>query len=216
MRVLASKLVSGTGPHTFYMKTLEAGLAYANSVDSNPSTRLLWYHADRIPDIVSLVQLVNSIAGTIPGLRDQSLIDYALQRTFPHPRSMATFATRGKSLAKDIYDGNEPEKVRRFSEALLKLRSDPKLLSEVTQAGLTSIGAVLLEPGFKEQQQAERSIFFLVGSDRLLSDAEKRLAIPKLLRLYRSDFWINFTDQGTAVNEGHLAAPTQHDLKVSQ
>src|SRR5262249_52007095 len=144
----------------------------------------------------------------IPNLRGQPLIDYALQRTLPHPRSMGTFANRGKSLAKDIYDGNEPEKVRHFSEAVLKLREDPNLLAEATQAGLPSIGAVLLEPRFKEQQRAEKSIFFLMGPDRLLSDAERRLAIPKLLRLYRSDFWIDFADQGTVTSKEHVATPT--------
>jgi hypothetical protein len=120
---------------------------------------------------------------------------------------MGTFANRGKSLAQDIYDGNEPDKVRRFSEALLKMREDPKLLSEVMQAGLPSIGAVLLEPKFKAQQQVDRSIFFLAGPERLLSDAEKRLAIPKLLRLYRSDFWIDFSDQGTVTSEKRVATP---------
>jgi hypothetical protein len=207
MRILSSKLLSGTGPHSLYMKTLETGLAYSNSVASNPGTKLLWYYADRSPDIASLVQLVNSIADTIPGLRDQSLIDYALQRTFPHPRSMGTFANRGKSLAQDIYDGNEPDKVRRFSEALLKMREDPKLLSEVMQAGLPSIGAVLLEPKFKAQQRVDRSIFFLAGPERLLADVEKRLATPKLLRLYRSDFWIDFSDQGAVTSEKRIATP---------
>src|SRR6266700_2656560 len=215
MRVLSSKVFSGAGPHTFYMKTLESGLAYANAVGSNPTTRLLSYYADRSPDIASLIQLINSIAATIPELRDQSLVDYALQKSFPFPRSMSTFANRGKSLAWDIYDGNEPEKVRRFSEALLKLRENPKLLSEITQAGPSSIGAVLLEPEFTEQQRAERSIFFLVGAKRLLSDAEKRLAIPKLLRLYRSDFWIDFSDQGIATSGDLVVAPPQHDSKGS-
>jgi Zn-dependent M16 (insulinase) family peptidase len=213
MKILSSKLASGIGPHSFHMKTIEAGLAYANSVASSPDAKLLYYYADRSPDLAALIQLVNSIAAGIPKLRDQSLIDYALQKAFPIQRSMSTFANRGKSLAADIYDGNEPEKVRRFSEALLKLREDPKLLSEVTQAGLPSIGSVLLMPEFREQQRTDRSIFFLVGPERLLSDAEKKLAIPKLLRLYRSDFWIDFTDQGTAINNGDVATPSQHNSK---
>jgi hypothetical protein len=36
LHLLASKLVSGTGPHTLFMKTIESGLAYTNSVGSDP------------------------------------------------------------------------------------------------------------------------------------------------------------------------------------
>jgi hypothetical protein len=35
-------------------------------------------------------------------------------------------------------------------------------------------------------------LFFVVGPERLLADAENRLPIPKLLRLYPSDFWFDF------------------------
>ena len=188
---LASKLASGTGPHTFFMKTIESGLAYSNSVGSDPRNRLLMYYADRVPDIGSLVQFVNSVAASIPDLNDASLIDYTLQKAFPFQRSMSSFADRGKNFARDIYDGNEPAKIRRFSEAILKLRDDPGLMSEVTRSGLPSIGPVLLKPEFRNVQRSQRSIFFLVGPERLLADAEKRLAIPRLLRMYPCDFWMD-------------------------
>jgi hypothetical protein len=173
------------------MKTIESGLAYSNSVGSDPRNRLLMYYADRVPDIGSLVRFVNSVAASIPALNDASLIDYTLQKAFPFQRSMSSFADRGKNFARDIYDGNEPAKVRRFSEAILKLRDDPGLMSEVTRSGLPSIGPVLLKPEFRNVQRSQRSIFFLVGPERLLADAEKRLAIPRLLRMYPCDFWMN-------------------------
>lgn len=188
---LASKLASGTGPHTFFMKTIESGLAYSNSVGSDPRNRLLLYYADRVPDIGSLVQFVNSVAASIPDLNDATLIDYTLQKAFPFQRSMSSFADRGKNFARDIYDGNDSAKVRRFSEAILKLRNDPGLMLEVTRSGLPAIGPVLLKPEFRNVQRSQRSIFFLVGPERLLADAEKRLAIPRLLRMYPCDFWMN-------------------------
>jgi hypothetical protein len=188
---LASKLASGTGPHTFFMKTIESGLAYSKSIGSDPRNRLLMYYADRVPDIASLVQLVNSVAASIPNLDDASLLDYTLQKAFPFQRSMSAFADRGKNLAHDINDGNEPAKIRRFSEAILRLRDDPGLMSEVTRSGLPSIGPVLLKPEFRNVQRSQRSIFFLVGPERLLAEAEKRLAIPRLLRMYPCDFWMD-------------------------
>lgn len=191
LKMLATKLVSGTGPHTFYMKTLESGLAYSNSIRSDPSARLLSYYADRVPDIASLVELVNSFANRVSTLHDPLLLDYAMQRSFPFPRSMGTFAERGKRWAEDIYDGNEPAKVRRFSEAVLKLRQDYGLFPEMMKSVLPSLAPVLLKPEFRAMQQTKKSIFFFVGPDRLLTDAERRLSIPRLMRLYASDLWMN-------------------------
>jgi hypothetical protein len=67
------------------------------------------------------------------------------------------------------------------------LRSEPGLQAEVIGSGLSSIAPVLLNPEFRELQRAERSIFFFAGPERLLADAETRLAIPKFLRLHPSD-----------------------------
>ena len=191
INLLATKIASGTGPHTFFMKTIESGLAYSNSIGSDPRNRLLMYYADRVPDIAALVQFVNSAAASIPNLNSPSLIDYTLQKAFPLQRSMLAFADRGKNLAHDIYDGNEPIKVRRFSEAILKLRDEPGLMLEVTRFGLPSIGPVLLEPGFRNIQRSCRTIFLMVGPERILAEAEKELAMAKLLRLYPCDFWMD-------------------------
>ena len=105
IQVLASKLFAGHGPQSFYMKTREAGLAYSNSVSSDPSLRLLWYYADRSPDIPSLIKLLNSVTSRISELRDPFLVDYMLRETFSLPRAMSTFSQRGRSIARDIYDG---------------------------------------------------------------------------------------------------------------
>jgi len=71
----------------------------------------------------------------------------------------------------------------------LMLKHDPDLLPQILRSGLPSISPVLPEPQFKAVQREERSIFFFIGPERLLADAEKRLAVPKLVRLYPSDFW---------------------------
>ena len=165
-------------------------MAYTNSVGSDPRLKLLYYYADHVPDIAALVELANSVAAGIPRLEDASLIDYTLQKAFPFQRSMSSFTDRGKSIAQDLGDGNDPETVRRFSQEVLKLRSDPALQSEILQSGLSSIAPVLLNPEFREVQRAERSSFLFAGPERLLEDAEKRLAIPKFLRLYPSDSWV--------------------------
>lgn len=195
LKLLSSNIAAGSGPHTFFMKTQEDGLAYGSSVYGDPKLRALQYFAARSPDITSLLQLVDSIAQTIPNLRDTYLIDYALQETFPTPRSMLTFTERGRAIAQDIRDGNDPETVRRFSEAILKLRNEPNLLSELTSVAMDSICSVLVKAECAREQRDSRSLFFFVGPERLLADAEKKLQMPKLLRLYTADFWIDYPDR---------------------
>jgi hypothetical protein len=123
-------------------------------------------------------------------MQDPYLVDYAFRQTFSIPRSIYTFPIRERVLAQEIRDGNAPEKVRRFYEALLRLRKDPDLLSELRHAGRDSLCGILLEERCKAQQQGNHSIFFFVGSEQILSDAEKRFPIPKLLRLWPSDYWL--------------------------
>src|ERR1700682_3888985 len=163
VRLLASSLVSGVGPQSFQMRTSARGLAYHNGIFDSPAGKRIWYYADRSSDIASLVGFVNETASTVSRLKDPSLVDYALSNTFVFSRATSTFSERGKANAQDIRDGNAPEKVRRFSEEILKLRKAPDLLSELTHAGLTAICGVLLRDDCKEQQQSERSLFFFVG-----------------------------------------------------
>jgi Zn-dependent M16 (insulinase) family peptidase len=212
LQALSSKLVSGSGPHSVFMKAEEDGLAYGSSISSDSSLRLLRYYAGRSPDVASLIELVNSIVTTIPQFQDDNLIDYALEGTFSPPRSMLTFTERGKAIAKDIRDGNDPAQVRRFSQAILHLRGEPNLLSELTKTALDSMCPVLVRKECEQQQREARSLFFVVGPERLLADTENRLPIPKLLRLYPSDFWFDFwgpPTQGASQypNPGH---PSPH------
>lgn len=190
-QVLSANLVSGAGPHTFFAKTIQDGLAYSNGIVFNPGQRLVRYVAENSPDIVALMQLVNSTAASISELHDSSLVDYSLRGALPWPRSMGTSSERAIGLAHDIRDGNDPSKVRRFSMALLSLRNDPNLLEEITRGVMDALAPVLVDPRFHEQQKNAKSVFFFVGPDRLLAEAERRLPIPMLLRVYPSDYWID-------------------------
>jgi hypothetical protein len=189
---LSSNLGAGSGPNTFYMKAQEDGLADGSSVYSDARLRLLRYYAARTPDIFVLIQSVNSTAQSLQALHDPLLVDYALQETFPIPRSMSTFTERGSGIARDIRDGNDPDKLRRFFKAIVRLRTDPNLLSEITSASMESVCPVLINKDCLSQQRQSRSLFFFIGPERLLADAQKKLAIPQMLRIYPSDFWIDY------------------------
>jgi hypothetical protein len=191
VRSLASRLFAGGGPHSFYMKAREAGLVYGNWLTNDPAAKMMWYYADRSPDVPSLVSLVNSIAAATPDLHDPLLVDYALRQSFPDPRATWTPAQRGWAIARDIRDGNTPQKVRRFSEAILRLRREPNLLSQLTREARNSIGSLLLSEDCRAQQSTSQSVFFLIGSEKILSDIEHRLPMPRLLRVWPGDYWIN-------------------------
>jgi Zn-dependent M16 (insulinase) family peptidase len=190
LRLLSSAILAGRGPDSLYMKSREAGLAYALLMRADPARGLIGYYADRSLDLPSLISALNSGAEGIANMQDPYLVDYAFRQTFSIPRSIYTFPIRERVLAQEIRDGNAPEKVRRFYEALLRLRKDPDLLSELRHAGRDSLCGILLEERCKAQQQGNHSIFFFVGSEQILSDAEKRFPIPKLLRLWPSDYWL--------------------------
>lgn len=190
LKLLSTGLLAGRGPGSFYMKSREAGLSYALMMQGDPSRGLIVYYADRSLDLPSLVSAMNSGAEGIANMRDKYLVDYALRQIFTTPRSIYTFSIREHVFAQEMRDGNTPEKVRQFYETLLKLRNEPDLLSELTRVGRDSLCGILLDENCRRQQEVGHSIFFFVGSDTILSDAENRAPIPKLLRVWPSDYWL--------------------------
>lgn len=190
MKVLSSKIFAENGPHSFFIKTREAGLAYSIWLTSNPAFKLLWDFSDRSPDIPGVVFLLNRVAQDVSHLQDPFIVDYALRATFAIPRSIYPPSRRGIALAQDLRDGNDPEKIRRFSEAVLKLRQDPNLFSELTKIAISSICGILLDSTCSEQHTGSHSIFFFVGSPKTLQDIEKHVGIPKLFRISSSDYWL--------------------------
>jgi Zn-dependent M16 (insulinase) family peptidase len=190
VQTLSSELLAGAGPQSLFMKTWEAGLAYDNGIDTHPDTRLVEYYADRIPDVPALIEFVNVTAQKIDRLNEDKLVDYALSGIFSFSREMLPLSKRGRELANDIRDGVQPDKLRRFSEAILEMRRDTNLASDLKRAGLASICGVLLLEDCRPQQAHTESTFFFIGSEKILTEAEKRLSISGLRRLYPHDYWI--------------------------
>jgi len=189
-RLLATKIFAGNRSLGFFMKTTERGLAYNNAITSDPRWKDTWYSANRVPDITALLKLVNSTASSGADPRDSSLVDYTLSQAFWFSREASTFSERGKAMAQDLRDGDDPATIRRFSEAILQLSKEPGLPAELSSAALPSICGVLLRDDCKVAQQEGNSLFFFMGSEKVLSTAEQAVPIPKLLRVWPSDYWI--------------------------
>jgi Zn-dependent M16 (insulinase) family peptidase len=191
IKLLAANLFAGAGPHSFFAKAWERGLAYQSQVNNNPGIKLIWYFANKSPDLTSLLKLVNSMAAGAAEIHDPHLLDYLLSQMFSLSRETSTTSERGKEMAHDLRDGNGPDTIRRFSEAVQSLRKEPHLLESLTANGLDSICGVLLRDNCRDEQRAGRSVFFFVGPEKILSGAEQQIPIPDLKRLYASDFWMD-------------------------
>ena len=190
LEFLGSQVRGGGGPESLYMKTWEAGLAYGNGIRAYPESKIIRYYADRTPSIPALVELVNSLCGNLGSVGNDSILDYVFAQAFSYSRAMLTFSQRGAAMAADLRDGRNPEQVRHFREGLLKLKQDPNLLEETIKASLDAAGLVLLKQDYQEKQKVAQSIFFMIGPENLLSQAEQKLSIPELLRMWPSDYWI--------------------------
>jgi hypothetical protein len=125
--------------------------------------------------------------------QDKSLVDYVLQQTFPLPRSMATFTERGQDLAKDLRDGENPSTILYFSQAILQLRNDPGLLAEIRDLLKDTMCPIVLEKQCVQQQNEALSVFFVAGGHKILDNIEQRLGFRRLLKVYPSDFWLDFS-----------------------
>src|SRR5260370_32820120 len=117
----------------------------------DPHGKFFFSIADRVPDIAALLTLDTKTAATVADLHNANIVDHALSKTFSFSRASATFSERGKAMALDVRDGDDPVTVRRFSESVLQLSKDPKLSEELAAAGISSICAVMMKDDCKAE-----------------------------------------------------------------
>ncbi len=188
---LASKLYGGSGAHSVYTKTLNAGLAYSNGVGSNPGTGLFRYYAERTPE---LPQTLGFIVQEIKKpLNDPGLSEYTIASSFSS-RAASPYEQRGEAMAADIADGITPEVVSQFRRGVLELRKMPNLAEELFKRKDRVYAQILPGYGIKGKDVTGAN-YFVIGSEKQMSAYEAYLKSvegteTKLYRLYPRDFWI--------------------------
>ncbi|UCG61934.1 MAG: insulinase family protein [Candidatus Zixiibacteriota bacterium] len=189
---LASRLYGGGGPHGLFMKTWQAGMAYSNGPGVNLSSGRFRYYAERCPSIVQTVQFViNELNKAEP---DENLIDYAIAQAFSSGRAGSTYEDRASSMASDLADGLTPDKVKKFRQALIELKSDPNLFEKLKTRMLRVYGTVL--PGLNPKgSEVAGSSYLAVGPETQLAPFDEYLKSVEsdditLYRVYPRDFWI--------------------------
>jgi hypothetical protein len=80
--------------------------------------------------------------------------------------------------------------MQRFSQRLLQLRQDPRLLERM-RATLPRVGArVTLGQENLAIQSAAQSMFFIIAPERQLVELEDDIPGRQLARVWPSDFWL--------------------------
>ena len=187
---LASKLYAGSGPHSVYTKTLNAGLAYSNGVASNLGTGLFEYYAERTPE---LPQTLGFVAQEIKKpFQDASLSEYVVALSF-NSRASSPYEQRGEAMATNLADGLTPETVAQFRRGILNLRKMPNLAEELYKRKNKVYEQILPGYGIKGKDVAGAN-YFVIGAEKQMSAYETYLkstngAETKLYRIYPRDFW---------------------------
>lgn len=189
---LASRLYAGYGPHGIFLKTIGAGLAYSNGIRATVTGARTGYYAERTPEIPQTVAFVIDAVKTAEP--DYGLADYAVAQVFGESRAAGTYEARAAAMAGDLADGQRPEQVRAFREAVLALRREPDLGRELF-ARKDAVHARIL-PGYDgKPQTTPGAVYFAIGPDRQLDawDAYLRSSAgdgAHLDRLWPRDYWM--------------------------
>lgn len=191
-RHLAAEVFSGAAPHTFFLKTWHAGLAYSNGVSASPQHGRVLYYAERSPDLEATMRFVAGLAKNTR-LDDRFFVDFALANSFSDYRGGDSFSARGSAMVSDIADGNTPEKIRKYKTALINAAAAPDALEKLRRQLPRVLGSVLVGYG-KKMAQTPEAVGFAIGPDDLLDRyadfLKKSGEADRLIKLYPRDFWL--------------------------
>lgn len=192
LQFLAAELYGGAGKESVYTKSTGAGLSYSTGVGASPSSGRFQYYAERTPELPQTLGFVINEIKKSPV--DPQVSDYVIAEGIGNVRSASAYESRGEAMANDIADGQTDALVRNFRQAIVNLRTDPKLVQEI-YAQKDKVYEKIL-PGYgKSVSNQAGGVYFVIGPEKQMSAYEaylKRADGPSatLYRLYPRDFWI--------------------------
>jgi Zn-dependent M16 (insulinase) family peptidase len=202
LRFLAAKLYGGGGPHSVFMKTWGAGLAYSNGIGSGASSGRMSYYAERCPELPQTLRFVIDLVKNEP--LDSSVGEYTIAQVFAEYRSASTYESRGEAMAADLADGVTPDVVRNFRKAILALRKTPNLAAELIKRKDMVYAKVL--PGYDgHAHDVQGSAYMVIGPEKQLGLYEQYLQKTEgsdqhVARLYPRDFWMTMDSMADAAS----------------
>ncbi|MCX5783110.1 MAG: hypothetical protein NTW04_01490, partial [Elusimicrobia bacterium] len=187
---LSAKALSGGGPHSIFTKTWEAGLAYSNGANANPSSGKLNYYAERCPSLVETISFVSGVARNFKP--DNYICQYALANSFSDYRGAEDMSSRGYGMYCDLADGIRPEVVKKFKRKLIALGAKKSAAKQIGARAKKVLGKII--PGVDGKLSSAGAKAFVCGPLELLKKYEEYLKklgeTKKLILLYPRDFWL--------------------------
>lgn len=188
---LAGKMYSGGGPHGFFMKTWSAGLAYSNGYRLDQRGGRAAYYAERCPDVAETMRFVVGLIQNAD-ISDE-MLDYATAQVFGTSRAQSPYENRAFAMASDLKDGYTPERVRKYRQKVLEVRSQENLRERIVEKLEDAYGPVLIGYG-ERASRVEDGIYFLIGPqpqfESMSIEIGKHDPGQTIVKLYPRDFWI--------------------------
>ncbi|SDD42246.1 Zn-dependent peptidase, M16 (insulinase) family [Mucilaginibacter pineti] len=192
LKFLAAELYGGAGKQSVYTKTTGAGLSYSTGVSASAGSGRFRYYAERTPELPQTLRFVIDEIKKSPV--DSSMTDYVVSLAVGRFRSADDYENRGEAMAADLVDGMTPDLIKQFRLAILKLRKEPGLVTEIYKRKDQVYETIL--PGYgKPSKDVAGGSFFVIGPEKQMVAYEAYLksvngADTKLFRLYPRDFWM--------------------------
>jgi Zn-dependent M16 (insulinase) family peptidase len=193
LTILAAQLYGGGGKQSVYTKTTGAGLSYSTGVSASPRSGKFRYYAERTPELPQTLRFVINEIKKSPV--DTSMLDYLVSLIVGDFRSAEDYEVRGAAMAIDLADGNTPDRVKRFRQAILKLRKEPGVINEIYKYKDIAYEKILPGYGIAGKNVAGAS-YFVIGDEKQMIAYENYLKTTsngpntKLFRFYPRDFWV--------------------------
>lgn len=191
-KFLAAELYAGGGKQSVYTKTTGAGLSYSTGVGVSPASGRFQYYAERTPELPQTLRFVINEIKNAP--IDSNAVDYVVSLAVSGNRAASEYEIRGEAMAANLADGITPDMVKNFRRAVLQLRKQPNLLSQIYFYKDSVYQKIL--PGYgMPSRDVKNAMNFVIGPEKQMKAYEAYLKSTQgnntvLYRLYPRDFWM--------------------------
>ena len=193
LNYLATEMYAGGGGQSVYARVVASGLSYGGGMGVNQFTGMYNFFVQKTPELQQTLQFV--ISELKNAAYDSSLLGYVLSLGVSGIRSPDIYDVRGEQMAFDLNEGRNPDMIRNFRLAILKLGKEPGVMKEI-YARKDKVNALVL-PGYGiPSGEVKGGSFFVIGPEHQMALYEAYLKSSsngpntKLYRLYPRDFWM--------------------------
>jgi Zn-dependent M16 (insulinase) family peptidase len=193
LNYLATELYAGSGSQSVYARVVASGLSYGGGVGTYQSAGQFSFFVQKTPELQQTLQFV--ISELKRATYDSSMLGYVLSLGVSGIRSPDKYDLRGEQMSFDLVEGRNPEMIRAFRSALLKLGKEPGVMKEI-YSRKDKVNEMVL-PGYGiPSSQVKGGSFFTIGPEHQMKLYEAYLKSSsngpdtKLYRLYPRDFWM--------------------------